>query len=110
MQGFLHYCLHLSGKNGESYRSVLGLDLLPVVHPLPETLDCGEYGRLVVLHIDAARLSGPQKERLIDWIWRDGDNPNRDEVRNAVKRNMATYRVEPDENYQLILHDPVAWG
>jgi len=100
----------LTGKTGESYRKVLQIDLLPIVEPVPTEIDAGEYGNLRAFDIDASRLSEAQKQRLIDWIVRDGDDQNRERVAADVEANNATYRISEGEELGVIIHDPNAWG
>ena len=90
--------LILSGESGDMYRKMLQIDLLPIVEPVPSDIDGGEqYGNLRVFDIDASRLSEAQKQRLIDWICRDGDDQNRERMTSNVEANKATYRVGDDE-------------
>ena len=102
--------LVLTGKSGEIYRTVLQLDLLPIVEPVPSEINAGEYGNLTAFTIDASRLSKAQKQRMIDWICRDGDDQNRERVAADVEANKAMYRIPEGEEPGVITHDPTAWG
>ncbi|MGA2440743.1 MAG: hypothetical protein ABSH08_07280 [Tepidisphaeraceae bacterium] len=100
----------LRGKSGERYRKVLQLDLLPIVEPVPSKIDAGDYGNLTAFAIDASRLSEAQRQRLIDWIVRDGDDQNRERVAADVEANKAMYNVGEGDEPGVIIHDPNAWG
>ena len=105
-----HTYLRLRGEYAESFRRVLETEMLPVVSPVPEELDGGEYGKLMILNIDAARLSDLQRLSLIDWIWKLGDNPDRAAIETNVLANKATYVLHESEQSEMLFHDPNAWG
>jgi len=105
-----HAYLRLRGEYGNSFRQVLETELLPVVSPIPEELDGGEYGKLMVLNIDAARLSAGQQKSLIDWIWKRGDNSDRAAIQSNVLANKASYVFRDSDQSEILFHDPNAWG
>ncbi len=102
--------LQLRGDYAEHFRQVLGVELLPVVSPVPQELDGGMHGKLLVLHIYAARLTEKQRQALVDWIVENGDTSDRSTVEANVSANKATYLIEEADLSQIVFDDPSAWG
>lgn len=97
-----HAYLHLKGQYAQDWRKTLRMDFLPIMTPVPEQLDGGEYGMLSVLYVDATRLSAEQQTRLIEWIWRQGDNPERKEIAADVLANKAAYLLNTGDESEIM--------
>lgn len=101
-----HAYVHLKGKHAATWRRMLQTEFLPIESPLPDQMDGGEYGQLVFLNIDAARLTPQQRTRLVDWITQHGDNPNRTEIEADVLANKATYLLDTDDESEIVFSIP----
>jgi hypothetical protein len=109
---FRNAYIHLKGNRelAVDFRFRLGLTFLPIVSPFAEIIDADEYGSLVCFDIDAERLTATERQRLIDWVWQDGDNSDRDSVVAEVDSNKVCYVLRRDDESEVLQHDPDAWG
>jgi len=102
--------IRLRGPYGRTWREELQTNFLPIVSHVPETVSGEEYGDLVILHVDSSRLTADVRTRLINWMLRDGDNPNRAELEADLLANKVSYLLTHDDFSEIVFHLPNPWN
>ena len=102
-----HAYIRLLGKRGKSFQKMVGMNLIPVQDIVPEEMDGGPYGLLLVYVIDASRLDAEMVIKLARWIVRD--SPQNivqviEDIQAGKSRISASSVIEP-----LLLDSP-GWG